>query len=309
MFLSPLLLAVAVVADVLRGRLRRWPALRFAVLLVVYASVVLIAFSRIARVWVRSGMGARLGEERWQDLLWEQMRWWIGRLFSLLTGVCGVRYEVEGLADLRPGPVVVLARHVSLADAVFTVGVVHLLAGLRPRVVVMRELQREPVIDLVANHMPHHFVDRVRTAGEVASIAEMARDLGAGDAAVIFPEGALADPARLARVLEKIRRDDPERHPRVAPLRDLMPVRPGGTVALLQAAPAGADVVIVGHVGFESLRGRGWPWTALPATEAVRAKVWRYRGEDLPTTGDELARWLDERWLEVDAWVSAQRLG
>ena len=102
--------------------------------------------------------------------------------------------------------------------------------------------------------MPIHFV--ARGAGdntpELAHLRTLVTDMDGDECAVIFPGGGLFTAAGLERAVEKLtERGSPQ--PDVATAyRHVLPPRPGGVAAFLDGR-ASANVVIVGHVGFEPL--------------------------------------------------------
>lgn len=85
-------------------------------------------------------------------------------------------------------------------------------------------------------------------------------------------------------------------------LRHLLPPRPGGLLRLLQAAPD-ADLVLIGHVGFEGFSSIHTIVRSVPFTAPVRVRSWRYDRADLPTEPSDQVDWLYERWAELDAWI------
>jgi hypothetical protein len=38
----------------------------------------------------------------------------------------------------------------------------------------------------------------------------------------------------------------------------------------------------------------------------IRVRFWRHRAGDVPRERAAATRWLDARWLELDAWVDAR---
>ncbi|HEY8059518.1 MAG TPA: hypothetical protein VID94_12230 [Acidimicrobiales bacterium] len=64
-----------------------------------------------------------------------------------------------------------------------------------------------------------------------------------------------------------------------------------------------ANVVVVGHVGFEPLASIRRLWSVLPLTEPVDVKVWRYDRTEVPVGEDERMAWLYEKWRIMDDWI------
>jgi 1-acyl-sn-glycerol-3-phosphate acyltransferase len=195
------------------------------------------------------------GRGKDHDAHFALQRWWADRLLDVLRHTAGLAFEAERIAALAPGPIVMCARHASLADALIPVW---LLSQVRmhPRYMLKDDLQLDPCLDIVGNRLPNHFVDRDPgdTSDEIAAPQRLSHDIGQHDACMIFPEGLIATEATRARALERIAARDPVRFKRTSSLRVLAPVRPGGTAALLRGAPD-ADLVLVTHTGLESLQG------------------------------------------------------
>lgn len=240
-----------------------------------------------------------------RDLHYALQRWWADRLVDSLRVLCGLRLQVEGAEVLAPGPVVVCARHASLADSLLPAWLLGRADGMRPRYVLKRELLADPCLDIVGHRVPNHFVDRDPddSRAELAAIRTLASDMGRADAAVIFPEGGIASDARRIKTKQRLAERDPARAQRLAPLRHLVAPRPNGTHALLEGAPD-ADLVILGHVGLEGLDRLAAAPGSVPLEQPVRVRLQRFDRADVPA-GPAFRDWLDERWLEIDAWIEA----
>lgn len=89
-------------------------------------------------------------------------------------------------------------------------------------------------------------------------------------------------------------------------LQSLLPPRPGGTLALLEAAP-GADVVVCAHSGFEGSASLLEIWKGALLHKAVRVKFWRTPSDAIPRELDARTAWLLDEWQHLDAWVEAQK--
>jgi len=122
-------------------------------------------------------------------------------------------------------------------------------------------------------------------------------------AVVIFPEGRLFHPDRLNRTLSRLAVQSPERAVRLAPLRHVLPPRPGGALALLDAIPA-ADVVVIAHTGLDRFGSFTELAKAVPLGDPIRVVAWRVAAAEIPSGDRERIEWLDEQWLRVDQWVT-----
>jgi 1-acyl-sn-glycerol-3-phosphate acyltransferase len=233
-------------------------------------------------------------------------RWWASRLVDSLGLFADLRFEVDGLEQLAPGPVVVCVRHVSVADALLPAWLLGQV-GMRPRYVMKDDLLLDPSLDIVGQRIPNHFVDRLPddVGAELAAIEDLARGMDERDGAVIFPEGMVVTASRRAKAVERLAERDPDRAERLRDLRVLAPVRPAGTAALLRGAPT-ADVVIVTHTGLEALARVADAPAHVPLAEPVRITLRRVPRAEIPGD-DDFAAWLDEQWLAADAAVARRR--
>jgi len=233
---------------------------------------------------------------------------WVGAIFKALEAFYGLRIVIEApLGRPKPeGSPIVFVRHASVADTLLPGRALSLPFGLSLRYVLKRELLVMPCLDVVGQRLPNMWVRRGAkdTAGDLIGIRGLAAGLGPDEGVLIYPEGTRASPSRRAQALEALASADPVRHARLAGLRHLMPVKPGGALALLDAAP-GAEVLLVGHVGFEGIRTFGALWRGALTGRTVRVVVWRFDAAVVPSEAAARLEWLDARWLELDAWVSA----
>lgn len=276
----------------LRDDPRRLPRLRLTAAATGWATLEAVGVAVSAGLWAT---GRSDDEENHFAL----QRWWADRLVAILERAVGLRFESDDAHVLAPGPVVIAAQHASLIDAVIPVWLLG-QAGMRPRYVMMDDLQLDPCLDIVGNRLPNHFVDRdpADSATELARLEALAAGAGDLDACIIFPEGGVVTDAQRERAKASIATRNPERLARVEPLRVLGPVRPGGTQALLRGAPD-ADLALVTHTGLEPLRQLGNAPAEIPLRDPVRIEVTRIARADIPV-GDGFTAWLDERWAELD---------
>lgn len=296
--LFPLVALVVVAVDLVRLRFRL-PLLRLTTFGICWAWLEVAGIVAAAALWLG-------GRGRDEAAHYRLQRWWADRLMAALRVTCGVHVDVEGVDALRPGPIVLLVRHASLADSLLTAWVVTEQAQLQPRVVLKRELLADPCLDIVGNRLPNCFLDRQAedSAPGLAQLRAMGSTMGPDSAAIIFPEGTRANPAKRRRALERIGEADPGRAERLASLTHLLPPRPSGTRALLEgAAEVDAGVVIGWHVGFDGLDTFSGILAALgrPRTP-IRMRLRRVAPP--PSTDPATVEaWLDELWLDLDRRV------
>jgi 1-acyl-sn-glycerol-3-phosphate acyltransferase len=237
-------------------------------------------------------------------------RWWADRLLRALKATCGFSVEVEDIDALKPGPVILLARHASLADSLVSAYVVTTLAHMNPRFVLKRELLADPCLDVVGQRLPNHFLDRQATDStpELEALQSLVTDIDASTVGIIFPEGTRANNKKRTRALEKIATNDPDRADRLSDMRHLLPPRPAGAAAMLRGCIS-ADVVVAWHVGFEGLDTFGGILKAISSDmPPIRFHLRRVRRDEIPdasiSNGEGFTRWLDDEWMRMDREVN-----
>ena len=295
----PLWLLVGALFDLPTGRLR-FPTVRLLAFLLLWS------WLEVAGV-VGAGLTWLVGRARDLPTQYALQRWWAASIMRSLRITCGLRIEVEGARDLPEGPLVCMARHASLGDALVSAWILGSISRRFPRYVMKKELLFDPCLDIVGQRIPNWFVDRGSAAvrQEMDGIRGMARGMGESDVAVIFPEGTRANDEKRTYLVGRIERRSPERHARMSRLNHLLPPRAGGAEVLLDAVPD-ADVVLLRHTGFDGLESAGGIHRAV-AEGRTRARVTltAIPRADVPT-GDAFAAWLDDRWLEMDEQVAVE---
>jgi 1-acyl-sn-glycerol-3-phosphate acyltransferase len=310
----PLLLILAAAASpLLPGR---WRALRLLWFSLVWLAMESVALFACLALWVASGFGGRLRSEPYQDRHYALMRWWLATVFRVATRVFRVRIEIEE-PELTPGeararltrPVIVLSRHAGPGDSFLLVH--HLLSRYRrqPRIVMKAALQLDPALDVVINRLPNAFVPARRDPGNlvIREIERLAAGLGPDDALVIFPEGGNFTPRRRLRAIRLLEeRRLAEEAAKARAMEHLLPPKPGGALAAIEAAPA-ADVIFVAHTGLEHVITVGDIWRALPMEQVLKARWWRVPAAAVPSDREAQVDWLYEWWARIDTWVRDHR--
>lgn len=230
---------------------------------------------------------------------------WARLLLFGAARIFRLRFEVEGDAEAARGPVLVLLRHVSLADTLLPGVFLSDRHGLFLRYVLKAELLWDPCLDIVGQRLPNAFVRRDGQAEDQQAVADLARDLGPDEGLLIYPEGTRFSPARRARSLEKLAASDPRRHARALALHHSLLPRPGGVLRALETAP-GLDVVIGAHVGFEGITTLRELSDGRLVGRRIHLRFQRFLARDLPTEPEARVDWLDARWAELDAWVEGR---
>lgn len=307
--LLPLLVVAALLHDLVGGRIRRVPSLRtlcFAVSLLVldlWCTTVLLG-----PLFILQLTGVALAERlhRGLQVFWARSLMRVSRVFG------GIKVNFpHDTADILAEPSIILARHTAYPDALVPLLMIHDVAKGSATYVLMRELLWDPAMDLCGQRFDNHFTRRGagRAAAEVAAIGALAERSGPPQhSLVIFPEGGLADDAKRAAIAKRMSEQDPERAERLADLRHLIPFRPPGTLALLDGVPD-ADVVTIAHAGLEGLASFGELWRAVPVRRPVTVEIRRHPRSSLPDSHEELIEWVDDRWVEMDAWIESELAG
>jgi 1-acyl-sn-glycerol-3-phosphate acyltransferase len=152
--------------------------------------------------------------------------------------------------------------------------------------------------------LPNYFVERGSDdAGrELTAICQLGEGLGPEEGVLIYPEGTRFTKTKQDRALVKLSAGDPEVHRRAKRLRHVLPPRPGGPLALLEATDP-ADVVVLTHHGLDGFAHLRDIWEGGMVDTTVRVAFWRIPRADLPTEPSERLPWLYDVWDRVDAWI------
>lgn len=303
--LAPVLLPMAFLYDLGRLALRGTPmtSSRLYVFGLYYFAAELLGLTVLGLSWLRHA-GRR---EALLEPTYAIQAAWAGSLLWAIRVLFDVRFELVGGELCAPGPVLLFVRHASIVDTLLPTALIGWPNRMRLRFVLKRELLALPCLDVAGNRLPNAFVGRdgADSAREIAKVRALGEALGERDGVVIYPEGTRATEAKRARALAKLEHSDPERYERVRGLASLLPVRPGGPLALLEAAPE-ADVVFVAHTGFEGFAELADIWKGGMVGRRVRIELTRHERSGVPQGPGERLAWLDARWRELDARMTAE---
>ena len=302
--LAPLLLPAIALADAIRWLVRRrhWMGVRLYLFGVVYLTAEVGGLVALGTAW----LGAGFGRYRRPLLNWTfaVQQAWAGTLMAAVRGIFGMRFEVKGADVVAPGPMLLLARHTSIVDNLLPAALVSTPHEIRLRYVLKRELLSDPCLDVAGNRLPNYFVERGSddTQGELQAIREIGSGLGPHDGVLIYPEGSRFTKEKQVRALEKLSKGDPAIFERAQRLRYLLPPRPGGTLALLEATSP-ADVVVLTHHGLDGFAHLRDIWAGAMVNTTVQVQFWRIPRNTLPTESPDQITWLYEVWERIDAWI------
>lgn len=305
--LSPLLLAAAVAVDLTLALVKRkpWMAVRLVAMLWWFLFGELRGIAGLTLIGLAS-LGRDTRTRRFRVYRLRQL-WAAGHLGGVQR-LFDLDFDVEGLAEVAPGPVLIFMRHASIIDNTMPDTVVGRAHGLGLRFVLKRELEMIPTIDIGGRWVPTNFVRRGSgdTVRELQDLAKLGIDLDPHEGILIYPEGTRSTPKKLASAKAKILERQPEIAPLAEKLQHLLPPRLGGPLALLEAT-RGTDVVFCGHVGLDGFEYISDIWRGGLVGGTVHVRFWRYPASEVPVERDAQIRWLYERWQVVDDWVGAQR--
>jgi 1-acyl-sn-glycerol-3-phosphate acyltransferase len=299
---SPIIVVALVARDLAKRRFRL-PTVRAALFVLQYAINDSIEIALAPMYWAVAGFGTRLHDPASIRRHERLQLWSLDVLARRAERLLGLRFEMDdvALAALGPGPVIVVCRHVSIIDASLP-ALVYQRIGYRTIGVIMAELLADPGFDLIYGRTGSVFIGRDDGVEAREAVAALGRAVDARTAVVIFPEGRLFRLDRLAKTSARIATENAQRAHRLASLTRVLPPRPGGLLALLDAIPA-ADVVVIAHAGLDRFPTFAMLARAAPLSAPVRVTAWRVPACDIPTSVQDRIRWLDEQWLRVDHWV------
>ncbi len=311
-----IVLGLAFAVRFLKGR---WRALRLFWFLLVYLVRESVGIFALLALWLASGFGWKVRSERFRRAHVLLIGWYLRGLVGSAARVLGLTLVSESVPDdlalgrsadgAQARPVLVFSRHAGAGDSFI---LVHLLVntyGRRPRIVLKDLLQLDPCIDIILNRLPTRFIspNPPPGAGVIDSITALAADLEPDGALILFPEGGNFTRHRHERAIEKLTEEGLiEAAERARGLTYLLPPRPGGAFAAIDACPE-ADILFVAHTGLEQLSSIGDLWRGLPMDREVRLTYWTVRHDEVPRDPDERMDWLFDWWERIDGWIDERR--
>jgi 1-acyl-sn-glycerol-3-phosphate acyltransferase len=297
----------------------RWRPMRFLWFGVVYAALENAVLLALLWLWLdrlaRRLLG-RFDERQWQDAHYAVIAWFLSRVRRTAVRVFRLQVDVDEPmpppAAVRVGPrrpLLVCCRHAGPGDSFLLIHALMVAFRRRPRIVLKDMLRLDPAVDVGLGRLPNRFITPRPQAGEDVdvAIAELAATMAADDALVIFPEGGNFTERRRLRAIERLRsKGHHDEAAKAERMRNVLPPRPGGLLAAIEAAP-GADVVFVAHEGLEDLSSVFDLWRGLPMDDIVEARWWRVPAEDVPEAREEQIDWLFAWWERMDRWIADRR--
>lgn len=248
---------------------------------------------------------APLPKNRAEQAAFQLQTRWTAWNFRAVRTIFGLDFAVDGQEQVLPGPIVLLSRHASLIDTLLPAWYVSRETGLKLRYVLKKELLWDPALDVAGNRMPNHFVDRGSSdsARDLEAIRDLARGLKSSEAVLIYPEGTRYSEEKRERYVRRFASRSGAVARIAGDLRNVLPPRPGGTLALLEASTA--DVVVLAHRGLEGFARVKDMWEGGIVGSRIDVSFRRIARSSIPSDRSDRVTWLFETWQEVDEWVSA----
>lgn len=303
---------VAVLSGLLSPLTPRRRVLRLSTLAASYLLLDLGMLLGCAWLWCRHPRRGTRNAADWSASHVALLKWTLRTLLSVSRWTLGFELSLPDRRDPLDddSPVVVLSRHAGPGDSCSLVWLIIDRYERCPRVVLKEALQWDPGLDLMLNHLSSCFLPSRTGAGDDATdrIDKAARELRAGDALLIFPEGGNWTPRRHSRAVTRLRRSGHVRAARRAAARpNVLPPRPAGTIACLVARPD-LDVVVVAHQGVDDLISPATMWRALPLVDRpMTIHAWREQASTIPREPEAIVEWLDVEWQRVEKWIEQQK--
>ncbi|MBT8206720.1 MAG: 1-acyl-sn-glycerol-3-phosphate acyltransferase [Acidimicrobiia bacterium] len=299
--LSPVLFAIALLVDVVRALTgsRQFATIRVVAFGWVYFAVETIGILRLTFVWLTF----RRNEAVFRRRVRKVQMWFARNLLRGVTSLFGLQMTVDDPQVATPGPMVMFVRHSSIIDTLLPPALIGDQFDLRLRWVVKAELLADPALDLAGLWLDNCFVDRSAGLGEIRRIRRLGQGLTEDEGVVIYPEGSRFTEARRKRAIEKLTETSPDLAQRARSMTHVLPPRPGGALALLQA---GTDVVLCGHVGLDGFAKVTDIWTGNLVGSTVQVWFHRVPAAEIPKGRDDRVTWLFDQWAALDREI-AQR--
>ena len=306
--LFPVLAAATLAWDLATNRqLPRTRALLFAVF---HAFCEVMGLLAAGALWLVSGVWLGLNRERFLRWNFHLQRLWGTALAHGAIELFRIRVEVDQRYAFSERPVLVFIRHSSYADTLLPVLLISGPRGILLRYVLKRPLLWDPCLDVVGNRLPNHFVRHgtTDTGAELERVTGLMKGLGPREGVLLYPEGTRFTEQKRTRLMRQcIERGDDAAWSRVQRLKNVLPPRMNGALALLEANE-GADAVFVAHTGLESALTQSALLEGRLIGAQVRVRIWGVPFEQIPEPREERIAWLQAQWEHVDNFV-AENMG
>lgn len=302
---APLWLLLAWIASLLVPSARSAPRVLAFITCFLWCETLGVAASFL--IWLRHGRRRSAADEaRWIKANHALQAWWCSSLKRTAAWLFRLRFEVEGLDQLDGDGVIMLPRHCSIGDTIIPIVFYNIEQGRRLRFVLKRELLFDPCLDIVGNRLPNYFADRSsqNTEREVQNVRALLDGLSPEEGVLIYPEGTRFTAGKRTQILEGFeRRGETVAFERALRWPHLLPPRPAGTLALLDANP-GRDLVFCAHTGFEGSADFARLFNGSWLDTTVRIRFWRVPYAEVPTDAEARRAFLYSSWDRMNREVA-----
>lgn len=256
-----------------------------------------------AYLWLRYTLAGKLQSEGYLQANSALQYWWASTLQRGAQKLFRLRFEIDGEDALEGPGAILLPRHTSIGDTVLPMAFYAIPKSLRVRYVLKQELLLDPCLDIVGRRLPNVFLNRVAEdmGPELDALRKLATDAGDLETLVLYMEGTRFSTDKRQLILERLRRnEDQQALQRAEQWPALLPPRPAGALALIEAAPH-KDLLFLAHSGFEgsasfaSLFNGGWMNTT------VKLKFWRVAAADIPEGAEQRRELLLNNWDKMQS--------
>jgi len=306
----PIWLIVALAASPLLPGHLRVPRLAFlAIVYVVWDAVALIA---LGALWIAAGLGTKIRTTGFQRAHYVLTGRFLAVLFWLARWSLHLSVDVVGTDPdtAVPGrPEIVVSRHAGPGDSFVLIHALVNWFAREPRIVLKATLQWDPAVDVLLNRLPNRFITPGRTGSRTLEqeVGDLAVGLDDNDTFVIFPEGGNFTPRRRVRAIARLHaRGLGDLARRAEDLHNVLPPKPGGLLAAIDAAPD-AGVIFVAHTGLDRMITVADVWRELPMDKRLIMRFWSVPPEDIPRGDQARTAWLYDWWSRIDAWIEENR--
>ncbi|MFI7601088.1 1-acyl-sn-glycerol-3-phosphate acyltransferase [Actinoplanes sp. NPDC049681] len=288
----------------------RLPRLVFlGIVYVVWDAAALVS---LAGLWVASGFGWKIRTPAFQRAHYVLTGLFLRALFWVARWSLHLSIDVVGTdpdTGMPGRPEIVVSRHAGPGDSFVLIHALVNWFEREPRIVLKATLQWDPAVDVLLNRLPNRFISpgRPGVTDLEQHVGALASGLDHNDAFVIFPEGGNFTPHRRVRAIAGLRaRGLEDMAERAERLRNLLPPKPGGLLAAIDAAPD-AGVIFVAHTGLDKMITVGDVWRELPMDKRLIMRFWSVPPEEIPAGEEERVAWLYDWWARIDKWIDEHR--
>ena len=289
------------------GHLRVPRLIWLAIVYVIWDAAALVA---LGALWLASGFGWKIRSPTFQRAHYVLTGRFLAALFWIARWSLHLAVDVVGTDPdtAEPGrPEIVVSRHAGPGDSFILIHALVNWFDREPRIVLKATLQWDPAVDILLNRLPNRFITPGTGSDLTTTVGELANGLDDNDAFVIFPEGGNFTPRRRVRAIAWLRdRGLKDLAVRAENLQNLLPPKPGGLLAAMDAAPD-AGVIFVAHTGLDRMITVADVWRELPMDKRLVMRFWSVDPEDVPVDEEARVSWLYDWWARIDEWIEENR--